>query len=48
MSKHVLVLLCFAIAVILAAVAAFLPPYHTRLLALAVAFLSLGALIKEA
>ena len=48
MSKHVLVLLCFAIAVILAVIASFLPPYHGRLLALAVAFLALGELVREA
>lgn len=47
MSKHVLVLICFAVAVILAVLAAVPTPHSARLLALAVAFASLGLLIKE-
>ena len=51
--RHLLVIICYVAAVILAAIAAVWPPEpersaRVRLLSAAVAFLALGALIKEA
>lgn len=46
--QQIIALLWFIVAVILAAVAAFVPAAHPRLIALAVAAASLGAAVEEA
>lgn len=46
MPKSTIALICFIVAVILGVIAAFVPPYHTRLLALAVAAVALGLAVE--
>ena len=46
MTKTTIALVCFIVAVILAVVAAAMPPYSGRLLAVAVAFVALGLAVE--
>jgi hypothetical protein len=45
-TKTVIVVLCFGAALVLGAVAAFVPPAHGRLIALAIAALGLGLAVQ--
>jgi hypothetical protein len=45
-NKQVIAVLLFGVAMVLAVVAAFVPPAHPRLLALAVAFVAAGLAVQ--